>query len=714
MDLQYIPYTVLLAPGVASCAVFFLLSSAVDTSSGRVRAAFIAGIFFIIARYWLWRLFDTVLPAHGSALENAWVWFVFFTETLILIDVTLLFLVFTRPTNRSAEADAHEARWRANPDALPCVDILIATYNEPLQVLEKTIVGAVSLDYPNFRVFVLDDGRRAWLRAYCETKGVGYITRPDNKGAKAGNINHALTQLDNEYFAIFDADFVPQRSFLMRTMGFFEDPKVGIVQTPHTFYNNDPMQTNLRMQKAIPDDQRFFFEAVMPCRDGWDVAFCCGSNSVTRRSAMKMVGDALPEGSITEDILLSMTLLQKGYVTRYLNEPLALGLAPESTDAFFVQRQRWARGAIQTLFLKTGPLGPRQKPLHRLLFLPIPWVSQNLTAFVNVLIPPVFLWTGASPLVDATTDEIVFYTLPMVFALMGGLYLCARNEYYPIAQQVLNTFQSFRLLPTVIATFIKPHGHVFKVTPKGAQGAGTYETRVLWACVVLIALTVGGLLVNADTSLRIVSDDVLLPAAAAWAFVNIIILFLTCLLCLRGTAPRGEERFPFAERVYVRAGEALPWPARGVDLSLTGMLFDMKDGSGLAPPLSRGDSVTVTIAEVGAVTGRIMRYADGRAGIVFHNVAPLQHDLLIRKIFTSGGNPKAVKVSLLEATVEMLHRIFVLNEPVRPGPGEVEPTEAPVAAVREEKLSPATRVVAPEPSHALAEAAARAGFDAAA
>ena len=86
------------------------------------------------------------------------------------------------------------------------------------------------------------------------------------------------------------------------------------------------------MRKSLPDDQRFFFEAIMPSRDAWDAAFCCGSNSVTRRAALRAVGDALPTESITEDMLLTMTMLRNGYVTRYLCERLAFGLAPESLE----------------------------------------------------------------------------------------------------------------------------------------------------------------------------------------------------------------------------------------------------------------------------------------------------------------------------------------------------------------------------------------------
>ena len=236
-------------------------------------------VWLVIGRYLVWRLADTVLPAEGNWYELGWIgsaspsscwrW-----PTPFLY----LFSPHDRSQRRGRPARGSIADTAA--DQLPSVDIFIPTYNEPFEILEKTIIGALCLDYSNFKLWVLDDGRRPWLKDFCETKGVGYLTRPDNAHAKAGNINHALTKTDADFVAIFDADFIPQRNFLMRTIGFFSDPKIGIVQLPHAFYNHDPMQANLALRKALPDEQRFFFEAVMPSRDGWDAAFCCGSNSV--------------------------------------------------------------------------------------------------------------------------------------------------------------------------------------------------------------------------------------------------------------------------------------------------------------------------------------------------------------------------------------------------------------------------------------------------
>ena len=94
--------------------------------------------------------------------------------------------------------------------------MLICSYNEERTILERTIVGAQAMDYPNFRVWMLDDSRRDWLKELCARLGCQYVCRPDNRDAKAGNINHALKRLaalpdPPEFVSILDADFVPVR-----------------------------------------------------------------------------------------------------------------------------------------------------------------------------------------------------------------------------------------------------------------------------------------------------------------------------------------------------------------------------------------------------------------------------------------------------------------------------------------------------------------------
>jgi cellulose synthase (UDP-forming) len=687
---EALPFIQLLSPTAFVLGAVYLLGPSLPLSRTWARVTVFAAVWLIVVRYLDWRLFTTVLPVHGPRYEIAWVWICFTVELLALADALILYLIFLRASDRRVEADEHEAQLRTSPpDAFPSVDVYIPTYSEPLDVLEKTITGALCLEYPNFTVWVLDDGRRAWLKEFCEAKGVGYLTRPDNSHAKAGNINHALTKTNAEFVAVFDADFIPQRRFLMRTMGFFSDPKIGVVQVPHAFYNGDLMQANLAVRKNLPDDQRFFFEAIMPSRDAWDVAFCCGSNSITRRTALRTIGDALPTQSLTEDMLLSLMMLREGYITRYLCERLAVGLAPESIKAFFVQRQRWARGAMQILYLAAGPFGSRLSFAQRLFFLPTHWLTQALLLLMSIVSPLVFLWTGAPPLINVTTQSVLYYLVPMVLAIVGGLWVYAPHHYFPLAAQVLGTFQSFKVFPAALATLLRPFGHVFKVTPKGSAAVQSgYDHGIFWAAALLMAATFAGLLINTSPEWRIVSQLSLLPMVAFWSSINIVVLFLVCMLALQAPVRRAEERFAIDESVRIISASGVLSTAVIKDISLSGaaIVVDRPIEAKL------GERLRVFITEVGFVAGTVVRSNDRQVGVQFDLPTGTERDLLIRKLFTAGRDTRSDSVSAWSATAAMLKSIWKRR-------AELPPSASPatVAARDVERLPARSLVVAPQP-----------------
>lgn len=649
------------------------------------RALVAAGAALIVGRYLLWRLGETI-PWDAAPAALGFALACLAIELFGLFDAVLLYAFLVRRTDRSAEADRGEAALRATPVAAwPEIDVIIATYNEPLEVLEKTIVGALALNWPRMNLWVADDGRRPWLMEFARAKGAGYLTRPDNEDAKAGNINHALSVTSAPFVAVFDADFVPQREFLMRTMGLFEDERVGIVQVPHSFYNHDPMQQNLALRGALPDDQRFFFEAIMPGRDGWDAAFCCGSNSVTRRTALARIGGRLPSGSITEDMLLTLCLLRHGYVTRYLCEPLAYGLAPESLSAFFVQRARWARGAMQILFLKDGPLGPGLRLRQRLFFLPTAWLSQCLMLLMSVIAPLVFLFLDVPPLVNVTPETVLFQLIPAVMAQIGGIVLLGGGRYMPLAQQVLGTFQSFRLLPVIIGTLLRPHGHAFTVTPKGSDATGAEQERPIFLVSgLLMFATLAGLVINAIPETRVVAEGALVPIVALWGLLNIIVLFLVCMVCLGRPSPRADQRFGFDERLAVRRDGRPPLITRGIDLSLAGAAV-------VAHDLEIGEAVTLDLPGIGLVRGRVARIAAGVAGVAFAAHDDTLRDELIRRLFTSGRAGSVRYMHPLRAMATMISRIWTIDTPVGALPGAAPPAR-PAAA----RLPARSLVVWPE------------------
>ena len=145
-------------------------------------------------------------------------------------------------------------RTTAPPDVnfCPSVDIFVASYNEGADIVTRTLVGCQAIDYPHKQVYLLDDGRRPEMAALCKTLGVNYITRDDNKGAKAGNLNHALARTTGEFIVTFDADHVPVSSFLTETLGHFREPGVAQLQTPQHFFNPISFRIGCAVRRTSP------------------------------------------------------------------------------------------------------------------------------------------------------------------------------------------------------------------------------------------------------------------------------------------------------------------------------------------------------------------------------------------------------------------------------------------------------------------------------
>ena len=593
----------------------------------------------VAIRYLSWRLTETVIPyiqSDADIYTTIWVSVVYGVELLAFFEIALFLLIMSRYNDRHL---THYPLTR-----YPTVDILIPTYNEPMDVLEKTIYGAMGIDYPSFKVWVLDDGDRDWLKQFCKDNSVGYITRSEHDYAKAGNINHALSIVDSELFAIFDADFVPGKNFLNRTVPYFlHDHDIGIVQTPQYFFNKDPVQSNLGLHDDIPDEQRLFFSEMAPARDAWNAAFCCGSCSILRRSAVDESG-GIPTQSITEDLLSTLVLLKHGYRTIYHNEKLSQGLAAESTNGYFVQRIRWCQGGIQCMLVEQGPLrAPGLSLLQRILFLPYGWIIQPITRVFLVLIPLVYLWYGLAPLHYTTDVHIISYFAPPLVAYVAANVWFTNQKYYPILNTAIGLFSAFRMLPAVISSLIKPFGKPFKVTPKGLSNNTVHvETYTLVVALVLFVSTVFGLVINTMPDWAIIHDVDFFPYAVFWATLNLFYLLIVMLLCFDFPRHRAEERFKVSETVLVNHQ-----PIESIDMSVTGIRTHLLES------VERGDTVSVTIynGDCHIELAGIVRNSGSFTAIEYVNVTDSQKRTLVQKIFSGQ----------YENTVEKYHNTLLIR-----------------------------------------------------
>ncbi|MFO0997948.1 MAG: glycosyltransferase [Alphaproteobacteria bacterium] len=626
-----------LGPNLLVAGALILICAFLPGRSNRARAAFSAVAVVATLRYLWWRWTDTIAPLEGSSAETLWMIGCFVVEAVVMLESIIGMVVLARTIDRTKEADGHEAWLRALPlDEVPTIDVFIPTYNEGRDVLERSIVGALALDYPKFAVHVLDDGRRPWLEALCKEKGARYLTRGDNKHAKSGNINAAIPRTSGDLIAVLDADFVPHRNFLWRTAGFFRDPVTACVQTPQYFFNKDPVQTNLGMSNAWGDDQRLFFDVILPSRDAWGAAFCCGTGFLMRRTAIEAIG-GIPTGSICEDMLTSMEWKRRGLETVYLNEELCIGLAPESINAYFVQRQRWARGQMQILFLKNGVFSRGLPFFYRLIFLPTYWFIQLPSRIVYILLPIIYLLTGLPPVLLPSQEALVGYLGPAMIGGVGLIWWAGRGAFLPILTDASNLFIAIRVAPTALASLIKPFGVPFRVTPKGREAkASRHDGTVFWFSIILLALSIGGLAWNALDDWRPIANELSLALTTLWILINSAILGLTALIACEGPRFRAEERF------------ALDMPARATaDASTAPCIVGNLSPSGAFvrfgnyPTPETGETIALSIASIGLVEGLVVRRARDGVGVRFTGVPDATREAITRLARTESKRENA-------------------------------------------------------------------------
>jgi cellulose synthase (UDP-forming) len=607
-----------LGPSLVLAGLAVLVLPALPRDHRWARAAVMGGGLLCLGRYLLWRLGETLPPfaLEGGAL---WMWLLAVAETMTLGNAMLTALVLCRPGGRRDEADAAQARL-AMRLGLPAVDVIIPTYNEPLEVVERSILGALALDWPEVRVWVLDDGRREWLRDYCVCKGARWVTRTGNDGGKAGNVNAWLAagQASAPYILVLDADFVVQRGFLRRVLGLFDAEDVALVQTPQSFFNPDPIQMNLLAGAALADEQRFFYHHFQPSLDAWGAAFCCGTSFVVRRDRLEAVG-GIPTCTVTEDMMTTYALAARGWRTVYLNEKLSVGLAPEGLGEFISQRARWCLGTVQALASPCGPLRARGLSWpHRLCFLnaQLFWLGSVPMMLLAMLAPAVWWWTGV-PAFQASSADFFSHFGPRFIAEAAAMAWVSRWSVMPVLSGVAPLVVAPTAMAAAARALLRPRGHDFKVTAKGGDRRRiVVHGRLLAWLLALMAIIAIGMAVQ------------LRPGApgqwvnVGWTGYALLILFLGVLVAVELPRRRRQERVAFDEPALLGGR-----PARLLDLSVTGACVEGE---------AEGDDVFVDVAGVGSIAARVLRRQGRRLHVEFHDVAAC-HDALVRKLFTGSA-----------------------------------------------------------------------------
>jgi cellulose synthase (UDP-forming) len=592
----------------------------------RWRPFVIALNLLVSIRYLWWRGTETLNWESGWGIAVSLT--VYLAEIYGFLVVLHHYVIATRTTRPEAPPP--------DTEFAPSVDVFVATYNEGVEILYRTLAGCLAMGYPQKRIHVLDDGNRAQVAELCRRMGVFYLGREKNRGAKAGNLNNGLAQSDAELVVTLDADHVPVSSFLTETVGFFRDREVVQVQTAHHFYNPDLFQDRLRIRKYIANEQEMFYRVVQPGRDVYNSSFYCGSGAVFRRSALEAIG-GFPETTVTEDLHTSMLLHARGWKSVYLNRNLSAGLAPESYDAYLTQRRRWARGTYQVIFGQGGLFLRGLSLMQRVNYFATFWYwLYGFPRMVYLIAPLLFLLAGLHPLIVRDLSDLLTFYLPHLAISIVAFQLVNRSMRRLFWSDVYESCISVQVALTALVYPFTASKVRFAVTPKGRASEQGADLGVAAPMMVLAVLGAAGL---ATGLIRLAihgaaQDGTLINTV--WAAYNLVVLGMGLLLLKSRPSRRGAVRLPRGLSCLL-AWNGSRVEAETVDLSETGVSFRVTPPR----PLPEYLDVTLTGSDGRLVTlrGRLVRSDRVDRGSLFAAVdfvarTEEQHRRLVELIFS--------------------------------------------------------------------------------
>ncbi|MCB2047122.1 MAG: glycosyltransferase [Novosphingobium sp.] len=435
------------------------------------------------------------------------------------------------------------------------VDVFITTYNEEVELVRLSIRDAKAIRRPNgavVQVHVLDDGRRDEMRAVALEEGVNYICRDNNVGFKAGNLRNAMETTTGDFILICDADTRPFPTMLERTLGYFHDPDVAIVQTPQWFYDlpegmvlsdwlgqrvGKPGRWLGKMVEGVFGEIRIgedpfvnepaiFYDVIQRRRNPFNAAFCCGAGSLHRREAVMivalreysdMIGSATNKDRradeaaralarwtaaqeqeltpykfhVSEDIYSTIVLHQdeeRNWKTVLHPNIESRMLSPQDLLTWTIQRFKYAGGSLD-IFFNDNPVTARGMSLgQRLMYLNTFWSYLGAVWNLVFLMAPIIYFFTAIPPVSAYTGDFFARALP--FLVLLELAFLAGTWGVSGYKAKVSYLASFPLSLRALWTVLRKRKISFPVTPKQRQ-EGNY-IGLVWPQAAIMVLTLAG------------------------------------------------------------------------------------------------------------------------------------------------------------------------------------------------------------------------------
>lgn len=565
---------------------------------------YVGTIYSII--YILWRFLYTLPPVAS---------FGFVFGLILIIFEIIAFLQAVVSKTLFSSSRVIKLKKDAKFTDLPTVDIFISTYNEPEEVLRRTIIGCKDIDYPKdkFNIFIGDDGKRENIKLLSEELGITYVIREGNAHAKAGNINNMMSISNGEFVLLLDADMIPSRDIINKMIYYFEDSKTGFVQAPQVFYNLDPFQYNLELGDTIPNEQDFFMRTIEEKRALYNAVLHVGTNAIFRRSALNEIG-GIPTGSITEDMATGMLLQNAGYKSYFVKDPLALGLSVESFEDLIGQRDRWCRGNVQVIKkynpLKMKGLSFFQKVIYIDGF--FYWIF-GVQKLVYIIAPLLYLLFGVI-IIEANPLDIAMMFLPYFLSTSMFFRVVSNRNRNVTWSHIYDTAIAPQLAVSFIFETFFNKQLKFKVTPKGiTSDKNVFKFRLAAVHIFIFIISVIAVVTNVYLVISGYDardfNSVLINII--WCIYNALAVFVSIFLFLEKKRFRKYERIPANLRVstlITSCSKCAECNQCGnvVDISEQGALVVVKEN---CPhfKFSKGENIELNIESIGDLNAEITR-----------------------------------------------------------------------------------------------------------
>ncbi|ATA24910.1 cellulose synthase catalytic subunit (UDP-forming) [Brenneria goodwinii] len=552
--------------GLVSIVTVFLLGRA---RSRKTNIIIMVMCFLMSSRYIYWRATETL--HFNSVIETVLGIGLFLAELYAWTMMIFSYVQTSWPLQRGIQPlPADTSQW-------PTVDVYIPTYNESLSVVRDTVLAAQCIDYPRdkIKVYLLDDGKRSEFAVFAADAGVGYITRNDNKHAKAGNLNHAMTLTQGELICIFDCDHVATRAFLQATVGgFLTDPKLALIQTPHYFYSLDPFERNLSVARHIPGENDLFYGPIQQGNDNWDATSFSGSCAVIRRSALEEIGGFAVE-TVTEDAHTSLKLQRRGWHAAFLAIPLAAGLATERLALHIIQRTRWARGMTQIFRIDNPLLGRGLKWQQRICYLnSMLYFQYGLPRLVFVTAPLAYLLFNQN-IIASSASMIFAYVLPhLVLSIYANSRINGRHR-YSFWGEIYDTVIMFHIIIPTLVTLFSPKRGKFNVTDKGRLlEEGYFDFNIVRPHIIVTVLLILGIIWGSTRTLMdhyIGMNPQVIFLNVFWASFNILILLAAIAVARETRQVRQTIRIDVEIPAIIHFASGISLRTRTLNLSMGGV-----------------------------------------------------------------------------------------------------------------------------------------------